>query len=34
VGISTNAQLIVIGLVIVLAVALDQFTRLKADDVL
>jgi ribose/xylose/arabinose/galactoside ABC-type transport system permease subunit len=34
VGLSTNAQLIVIGLVIVLAVALDQFTRLKADDVL
>jgi ribose/xylose/arabinose/galactoside ABC-type transport system permease subunit len=32
VGISTNAQLIVIGVVIVLAVAVDQFTRLKAGD--
>lgn len=32
VGISTNAQLIVIGVVIVFAVALDQFTRLKAGD--
>ncbi len=32
VGISTNAQLIVIGVVIVLAVAVDQFTRGKAGD--
>jgi ribose/xylose/arabinose/galactoside ABC-type transport system permease subunit len=32
VGISTNAQLIVIGVVIVLAVAVDQFTRRKAGD--
>ncbi len=32
VGISTNAQLIVIGVVIVFAVALDQFTRLKAGE--
>jgi len=32
VGISTNAQLIVIGAVIVLAVALDQFTRSRAGD--
>ena len=32
VGISTNAQLIVIGVVIVLAVAMDQFTRRKAGD--
>lgn len=32
VGISTNAQLIVIGVVIVLAVTVDQFTRLKAGD--
>ena len=32
VGISTNAQLIVIGVVIVLAVAMDQFTRSKAGD--
>jgi ribose/xylose/arabinose/galactoside ABC-type transport system permease subunit len=32
VGISTNAQLIVIGVVIVLAVAVDQFTRHKAGD--
>ena len=31
-GISTNAQLIVIGVVIVFAVALDQFTRRKAND--
>ncbi|MGD9817728.1 MAG: ABC transporter permease [Desulfomonilaceae bacterium] len=31
-GISTNAQLIVIGVVIVFAVALDQFTRRKASD--
>jgi ribose/xylose/arabinose/galactoside ABC-type transport system permease subunit len=31
-GISTNAQLIVIGIVIVAAVALDQFTRRKAGD--
>jgi len=30
VGVSTNAQLIVIGIVIVLAVAVDQFTRRKA----
>jgi ribose/xylose/arabinose/galactoside ABC-type transport system permease subunit len=30
IGISTNAQLIVIGVVIVLAVAVDQFTREKA----
>jgi ribose/xylose/arabinose/galactoside ABC-type transport system permease subunit len=32
VGISTNAQLIVIGVVIVLAVAVDQFTRRKAGN--
>ena len=32
VGISTNAQLIVIGVVIVLAVAVDQFTRRQAGD--
>jgi ribose/xylose/arabinose/galactoside ABC-type transport system permease subunit len=32
VGISTNAQLMVIGVVIVLAVAVDQFTRGKAGD--
>jgi ribose/xylose/arabinose/galactoside ABC-type transport system permease subunit len=32
VGVSTNAQLIVIGVVIVFAVALDQFTRRKAGD--
>jgi ribose/xylose/arabinose/galactoside ABC-type transport system permease subunit len=32
VGVSTNAQLIVIGVVIVFAVALDQFTRLKVGD--
>jgi ribose transport system permease protein len=32
VGISTNAQLIVIGIVIVLAVAVDQFTRRQAGD--
>ncbi len=31
-GISTNAQLIVIGVVIVFAVSLDQFTRRKAND--
>lgn len=31
-GISTNAQLIVIGVVIVLAVAIDQFTRRAAGD--
>jgi ribose/xylose/arabinose/galactoside ABC-type transport system permease subunit len=30
VGISTNAQLIVLGLVIILAVAVDQFTRRQA----
>jgi ribose/xylose/arabinose/galactoside ABC-type transport system permease subunit len=30
VGISTNAQLIVIGVVIIIAVALDQFTRARA----
>jgi len=30
VGISTNAQLIVIGVVIIIAVALDQFTRERA----
>jgi len=30
VGISTNAQLIVIGVVIIIAVAVDQFTREKA----
>jgi predicted ABC-type sugar transport system permease subunit len=32
VGISTNAQLVVVGVVIVLAVAVDQFTRRKAGD--
>ncbi|MGC8605723.1 MAG: ABC transporter permease, partial [Desulfomonilaceae bacterium] len=32
-GISTNAQLIVIGVVIVLAVAVDQFNRDQAGDV-
>ncbi|MGC8659455.1 MAG: ABC transporter permease [Desulfomonilaceae bacterium] len=32
IGISTNAQLIVIGVVIVLAVAMDQFTRSKAEN--
>ncbi len=32
VGVSTNAQLIVIGVVIVLAVAMDQFTRRKAGE--
>jgi ribose/xylose/arabinose/galactoside ABC-type transport system permease subunit len=32
VGVSTNAQLIVIGVVIVFAVALDQFTRRKAGE--
>lgn len=32
VGVSTNAQLIVIGVVIVLAVALDQFTRRTVGD--
>ncbi len=31
-GISTNAQLIVIGVVIVLAVAIDQFTRKQAGE--
>jgi ribose/xylose/arabinose/galactoside ABC-type transport system permease subunit len=31
-GISTNAQLIVIGVVITLAVAMDQFTLTKAGD--
>ncbi len=31
VGISTNAQLIVIGVVIIVAVAMDQFTREKAQ---
>jgi ribose/xylose/arabinose/galactoside ABC-type transport system permease subunit len=33
-GISTNAQLIVIGVVIVMAVAIDQFTRRTAGDAL
>lgn len=32
IGVSTNAQLIVIGVVIVFAVALDQYTRRKAGD--